>query len=262
MPGKARRRKTRSIGEWKFDEPAEVALSLQAMQQVLPRERLGFREEALSRRELRFVLVGSNATAALAEREYPVLPFLTARNQQFWIGVQLKFVSPLGEAEFLSASLIVFHGHLTRESKEKLLRAEWERARDDSPHRHAQPHWHVYRSALDGMARVRRPSPGEGELEGQRQISLVDAMEPAEDSAPLWDEAEDMTAMNRFHLAMAAGWHLEGPAMHYEVPTPEGIGRWLLNCASYTRQQLAYMAEKLPRLPPGGGETGRRLQPA
>jgi hypothetical protein len=44
--------------------------------------------------------------------------------------------------------------------------------------------------------------------------------------------------LGRFHLAMAACWHLGESESHYHEPSPEGVASWMGGCVKYIRSQL------------------------
>jgi hypothetical protein len=69
--------------------------------------------------------------------------------RRFWLALALTFVRD-SQLRMSSASIIVFEGMASNPTKTPLLRAEWHEWNTQSPH--AQPHWHVYPSALADFA--------------------------------------------------------------------------------------------------------------
>jgi len=238
LPRSRRQRKSK-FGDLVLDEPEEVDQVRRAIQEILEKPGLSLQEEVLARGELGYVLNGPGAATASDERRHPVVPFLSTEVWVYWLGLQLKFESARTRADFLSASLIVLEGPTASGKKEPLLRAEWERLREGQPGPHAQPHWHVYRSALETPVRLQGLS-----LEPQiEQLALKGTTEEAN------FRAEALEGMPRFHLAMTARWHLAstlGEALHYEAPDAEKLGQWVRKCIAYIRDQLVYITAKLP----------------
>jgi hypothetical protein len=206
---------------------------------------LSFQEELLPRGELGYVLNGPGAALASDERLHPVVPFFTTEAWVYWIGLQLKFESVRGRADFLSASLVVLEGPTASGKKEPLLRAEWERFRAEQPGPHAQPHWHVYHSALETPQQLQALSL-EPEIE---RLSLTGETYEVDGVRLSDSRAEALEGMPRFHLAMTARWCLATTStenLHYEPPDAEKLGQWMRRCVTYTRDQLAYISGKLP----------------
>lgn len=245
-PPRSRRRRKSKFGDLVLDEPEEVDQVRQAIQEVLRQPLLSLQEEALPRGELAYVLNGPGAAIASDERHHPVVPFLTTEVWVYWIGLQLKFESVRTRAAFLSASLVVLEGPTASGKKEPLLRAEWERFREGQPGPHAQPHWHVYRSALETPSRLQAFSL-EPEIE---RLSLEEGkMDEANRAHLPSPRAEALEGMPRFHMAMTARWHFASTSdepLHYEPPDAEKLGQWVRRCIAYTRDQLVYVSGKLP----------------
>jgi hypothetical protein len=218
-------------------EPAAVAGSRRTLAKILG-DRIRFQARMVPAGHLSFVLDGPSAVDAGEGDALRVLPFLEAQGLRYWIGVQLKFIASRGDSDFLSASIVIFQGALANAAKNRVLRAEWERSRASRPGPHAQPHWHVYMS-VPGSS---RPEP-------------VTTLELAGDDGIVGGEsrrgahvAREM-AMTRFHLAMAARWHIAGLEAEdaiYQAPTDDNVAEWIGNCVEYTRRQLSYVSDKSP----------------
>jgi hypothetical protein len=172
-------------------------------------------EIGLSRKALGKVvdhpLFGKHGMSADRSLEYKFNEVLLADTGvwKYWLNTQLKFNLQKGEPLFRSASLIVLRSALAFDSEKKhILRAEWERREDavSRPLQHAQPHWHVYNAELERTAADQ--------------------------------------AIERFHFAMATGWHLGQEDSHYREPSPENVAAWIQHCTRYTHAQLMAITRK------------------
>ena len=181
---------------------------------------MSFRKEDYARGEREYLLVSDGQAWARARSLYPVLPLLTTDDAAFWFAVALRFGSSLGRFQLKHASILIFKGFPADPDKTPLVRAEWDEADPAGPH--AQPHWHVYPSALA------RP-----------EAASFEAIKALEGAAG--EPAGRTLEGERFHYAMSAAWHLDGGS-HQSRLSEDGLLKWLPGCVLYTRNQLVYLS--------------------
>jgi hypothetical protein len=163
---------------------------------------------------LRFVLQGVGRSTISADDDTPVFELFTVEEIRFWISVSLCFKAEASKHKFASASILILRGALESDRKEKLLRAEWDSFADTAVHApHAQPHWHVYGSAMDSL-----------DDEGAR--------------------TEDLVALKKFHFAMASSWHTGDHDSRVVMHSSKALSNWVGGCLAYTKSQLKYLVSK------------------
>jgi hypothetical protein len=183
---------------------------------------MGFHQQDLARGEREYLLVSEAQSRAKARNEYPALPLLATVDSAFWFAVALRFGPSLGRFQLKHVSILLFEGLASDPNKIPLVRAEWDEA--DPSGSHAQPHWHVYSSALI------KPEP----------MLFEETAEADPDRAG--EEAAGSTLEgDRFHYAMSATWHLDGGG-HQSRLSEDKLLRWLPGCVRYTRDQLLYLS--------------------
>jgi hypothetical protein len=55
--------------------------------------------------------------------------------------------------------------------------------------------------------------------------------------------------VERFHLAMAACWHLGETESHFREPSPQGVARWVGECIKYIRFQASSVGRVAQSVP-------------
>lgn len=233
-------------------EPRAVAVepeSLQAqceltIKRALGRKDVGFdTPERAADNRLLYKLKGDRATKAEAKRPYTVVPFVTLPEHLFWLAVWIEFIFEAGAYRLIGINLVFFEGGAYDEKKNPLLRAEWAFVHDAVREPHAQPHWHVYNTALGTVFGDQRRPQFEPE-------NTIQDFEPAE--SLLTDFETDKTveeassawgwdAKAGFHYAMAARWHLEGDDAHQTNIEPDILANWIQGCLLYTQQQIMFL---------------------
>lgn len=196
-----------------------------ALEKALPDAgRMGFNRRDYARGEREYLLVSELHSRARARDDYPVLPLLTTEDATFWLAVAFRFGPFLGSYQLKHVSILIFEGLAADAGKTPLVRAEWDEADPAGPH--AQPHWHVYPSALT------KPEP----------LSFDDAADALADPDGAAEEPPGgRLEGERFHYAMAATWHLE--ENRHQCPLSEDkLLKWLPGCVLYTRSQLGYLS--------------------
>lgn len=218
-----------------IDTPAELQPCLTAAEAALDGRDLRLKCGWLRRRRLdvEFVSSGARPSAFGDGRELSLLPWFTSGEQRFWVAIQLIFQPHAGGHEFERATIAVATG-VTGPIQE-LLRAEWEDHRNGNVH--AQPHWHIYSSTVQGFSV--RPYDEDAD-------SFFDSQ--TEDKQNEYDQqrnaaGEEVRDMNRFHFAMSARWP-EGTYPGCKLPaSPDGLAHWLAGSLRYTRTQLHYLCK-------------------
>lgn len=214
---------------------------LREMRAVLGLEDLSFQGAAPERGESEIVLASSSPTSGFADRPYPVVPFVGRKAFSYWLALALKFQR---DASLLltSASIMVFEGPASDPQKVPLLRAEWHEW--DKPGVHAQPHWHVYASALAEMAQIFPEgfAPEEAPvLEfGSETAEPRDFDEDAFEAVAATQPSPSMR-LAEFHYAMSARWHVADGCQE-RLSSTAVLTNWLGGCIRYTREQLTYIS--------------------
>lgn len=171
-------------------------------------------------------LTSKSATQAFASRNYPAIRLLPKEALTFWLALALTFVRD-SQLRMSSASIIVFEGMASNPTKTPLLRAEWHEWDTESPH--AQPHWHVYSSAL-------------GEFVSEVPEAFFVEPPVLEFGADPASVAPSQTIeTSPFHYAMSARWHVDRGTCQERLTATSSLLGWLRGCISYTREQLAYI---------------------
>lgn len=212
-----------------IDRPIDITRpSLRLLRQLLADPELAFMGTPLSSvgSAGEIFLTSTSATQAFATRNYPAVRLLPKEALTFWVALALTFVRDT-QLRMSSASIIVFEGMASNPTKTPLLRAEWHEWNTQSPH--AQPHWHVYSSAL-------------GEF-------LSEVPEAFFVEAPVREFGTDLSSTvpsqtietSPFHYAMSATWHVDRGACQERLTTTSSLLGWLRGCISYTREQLDYI---------------------
>lgn len=185
--------------------------------------------EAPERGQSDVLLSSEIATSGFAQRRYPVVPLLAKGALTYWLALAITLLRDY-DLFVTSASFLVFEGSPRDQDKTPLFRAEWHEW--DSVSIHAQPHWHVYRSALSSLA---DQLPEAFVTEAEQIHDFIGANPTAQlaskDLAPTLAE---------FHYAMSANWHLSG-SYQQSLSTEASLTAWLGGCVSYCRGQLEYL---------------------
>lgn len=227
------------IGELEVILPSEVKSVQTAYEQVLAvRRPLGPVGEAFARRGIRVHFRGDveSRRASLERRSYTLHRLLKIDSYSYWVACEIELHSVLSEHRFSGVSLVVVLER-ERDSWEPVLRAEWERSRQDTPGQHAQPHWHVYSTTAEHQARRQLVA-----IEGSELVPVTEEFTPIDSDDVA--SGEQQATLN-LHLAMAARWHLHGAASpQYEAPDETKVGAWVRGCLEYTRGQLTYLVRK------------------
>ena len=204
---------------------------------VLGDKNIGFDRQEIVRSKYRCMLVGQAATSARARDQYMAHSLLETDLTSYWLAITLgfQFYPNINKYHVESVSLIVFEGVATSIDKTPLLRAEWDCFNHNDDVAHAQPHWHVYISAIenlsDQMASFTQPSEVKTFIPPD-----MDAETTSTDLPEQWDGA-------RFHFAMAAKWHInENCIIHEILEDVDGLTKWLTGCINYINSQLAYIS--------------------
>lgn len=177
------------------------------------------------------LLNSASSTTALAQRRYPVIPFLAKGALTYWVALAITM---LRERELFvtSASVLVFEGPPRDPDKTPLFRAEWHEW--DSMSAHAQPHWHVYPSALGALGSWLP----EGFVTQSEQVYDFGVDRLVNDvGAPFGPK----TRLEEFHYAMSASWHLPSDVCQLRLSSEASLTGWLHGCVSYSRAQLDYL---------------------
>jgi hypothetical protein len=191
--------------------------------------KMGFNMQGHARGESEYLLNSDAQSWARARNQYPVLPLLTTVGSAFWFAVALRFGPALGRFQLKHVSVLIFEGLASDPNKAPLVRAEWDETDITGPH--AQPHWHVYPSALTRL----EPASFEDVAEAPASLDETALDETAEESQRRRLEGE------RFHYAMSATWHLDGGG-HQSRLSEDELLRWLPGCILYSQGQLAYLS--------------------
>ena len=165
------------------------------------------------------------ATQAFASRNYPAIRLLPKEALTFWLALALTFVRDT-RLRLSSASIIVFEGMASNPTKTPLLRAEWHEWNTQSVH--AQPHWHVYSSAL-------------GEFVSEVPEAFLVERPVLEFGADPTLSRSQTIETSPFHYAMSAMWHLDRSTCQERLTATASLLGWLRGCITYTREQLDYI---------------------
>lgn len=240
----------------KFGIPVSSAKEIssrctRALQKKLEISNLRFQGEEPQRGESELLLSHGSATTGFAERTYPTVPFLERGAVTFWLAVALKFVRR-DQLLLTSASILLFEGSASDPEKKPLLRAEWHEW--ESPDLHAQPHWHVYASVLEGMASTfpegfnteEAPVRDFGGNLAPNDLSEDAVHEFGNETVPVAQKEQDTATrlgqkLAHFHYAMSAQWHTLPGRCQERLVQPDMLVSWLSNCTLYIRDQLIYI---------------------
>lgn len=173
----------------------------------------------------RYVFGSADASRAEAgDRAYCVLPFCYSGRSKYWLAASIDLVFQQ-QCHLADVSLTVFEGEASDNVKIPVLRAEWDSRQESSLLMvHAQPHWHVYSSAVAQAAYIKRAEPKFGT--DIRPFSPLQQPHMGED----------------FHFAMASQWHIVGKNSHAWDLEVDSLFRWLDGCISYIHGQLLYVS--------------------
>lgn len=204
---------------------------------VLGDNSIGFHRQEIVRSKYRCMLVGQAATSARARDQYMAHSLLETDLTSYWLAITIwfQFYPNINKYHVESVSLIVFEGVATSIDKTPLLRAEWDCFSHNDNVAHAQPHWHVYISAIenlsDQMASFTQPSEVKTFIPPDTETTNTDVPEQ-------WDGA-------RFHFAMAAKWHIDENCIIQEILGDiDGLTKWLTGCIKYINNQLEYISTR------------------
>ena len=223
--------KNRSIEDGLVSPDKYIQRCRRVLEKVLKRKAgLAFSSNELARNRELYVLSGRGATPAEAERSYNVVPFSKQRDLWFWLAVSLIFEFCQGRYFLMNISLIIFRGLASDVRKSVLLRAEWDAPEEGDQALHAQPHWHIYQSAVDAKA-------GGGQVSFRPMADITEVKSDTEPSYErgdnsLWNEAD------KFHFAMASRWHLDTSASHQEKIQLDGVLKWIEGCLGYVKREI------------------------
>jgi hypothetical protein len=194
---------------------------IRLLRRLLSDHDLGFTGTPVVDGEGEIYLTSNSATQGYADRSYPVIRLLPKEALTYWLALALTFTRDRN-LRMTSASIIVFEGVAISSPKTPLLRAEWHEWNSLSPH--AQPHWHVYPSALaDFVSAV----PEAFSVAESRVVDF--GTEARTLASPL---------VAAFHYAMSASWHVANGTCQERLQTNEALLNWIRGCISYTREQL------------------------
>lgn len=179
---------------------------------VVGDKHIGFNEQRLARNTVVYSMTGSETSTALARETYLVIPLLRKTYASYWLGASLEFKFEEGYFKLMSVSLIVFRGEVFDPNKRPILRAEWDALTDEDISEHAQPHWHVYYSAVN------------------EEVGLIDET---------FDNSEMQKSKDaKFHFAMGSRWYNEINAHQEKLDDINKLINWLEGCIKYTRRQI------------------------
>ena len=204
---------------FKGRDPKEISECRKQMAKILEQPYLFVKRLPLesSNRRYYFHTIDSSK-AETSDRVYSVIPFFEEGDVKYWLGASVDIEA--GRECFLKdVSLIVFEGERTDPVKNAAFRAEWHDF-DDTEHRHAQPHWHVY-SIIDESIQESRSILGEGpEIKDFKAGRLV--------------------PNRQFHFAMGSQWQLDSD-LHMCRLDFNNLYKWLNGCVNYIRGQFRYL---------------------
>jgi hypothetical protein len=207
---------------------------LRVLRKLLSDRGLRFKGALLTGGEGEMYLTSQSATQGVALRPYPVILLLPKEALTYWLAMALTFRRDTN-LRMTSASMIVFEGVAGSATKTPLFRAEWHEWNSQSPH--AQPHWHVYPSALTDFA-LKVP-----EAFSVEQPTMVDfrsaAQSPASSQITVSRAGSPLIA--EFHYAMSARWHVQDGSCQERLMTTDGLLNWIKGCISYTVGQLNFV---------------------
>jgi hypothetical protein len=212
----------------RIDRPTDITRPcLQLLRGLLSDPGLVFRGEGLSKgRPGEIYLSSGSATLGFATQSYPVVRLLPKEAHTFWLALALKTVYDR-HLRLTSASIILFEGLASNPTKTPLLRAEWHEWQTPGPH--AQPHWHVYSSALgESLSDV----PG---------AFFVESLVAEFGAEPRLKAPSQNIDISPFHYAMSATWHVEHGTCQERLRATSALLGWIRGCIDYTRGQLDYV---------------------
>jgi hypothetical protein len=170
-----------------------------------------------SRRRYYFHTLDSSQ-AETGDRVYSVIPFFEKGIAKYWLGASVD-VETGRECFLKDVSLAVFEGERSDPVKTAAFRAEWHDF-DDTEHKHAQPHWHVY-SVIDESAQE------SGNIFGKEP--QIKEFKP-----------NRSTPNRQFHFAMGSQWQLDNDS-HISRLDFDNLCKWLDGCINYIRGQFDYL---------------------
>jgi hypothetical protein len=202
---------------------------------VIGNNQLGFQNQQLTRRRWRCMLSGPGAAGAYAREPYLAHVLLETPGKSYWLAVVIYFQFETRESKYRleSLSLVVFEGDRSDPAKTPLLRAEWDCSDLSENPSHAQPHWHVYLSALATDA------------ESLDFDTMNDVTEFAFEDR---DQEQDIEVTSpwkpdKFHFAMSSGWQVDADCpLQESFDDLNQLKSWLQGCITYTRQQLSILS--------------------
>jgi hypothetical protein len=148
------------------DEPSKVYIPnpdrlvsdcMRRIREVLSNKQLGFDTKEAPGNTMLYQLTGPQVQAARNKKfNFLVVPFLETSLTIYWLTITLEFKYFVKKNYLMSVSIIVFEGARSQLLTNPLLRAEWMFTNDasDGSYIHAQPHWHVYPSAINDILTV------------------------------------------------------------------------------------------------------------
>ena len=216
---------TVNIGSIFVRETKEITNPCRKMLSDLLEKKISFSSPIpLARAVSEFSLQGEGATGAFVERKrYSVLPLQTIGGELYWLGVILQLKFETGFFYLSAVSVLIVKGLAEDNDKTAILRAEWDCLKENLEQKHAQPHWHIYPSAII-------KNWDSDEILGLMNNPLKEFGEqPEKDKFP------------RFHFAMATRWHLGEENPHAELKDVNSVIKWIEFCTKYTLEQLTFM---------------------
>jgi hypothetical protein len=197
-----------------------------AISEVIGNNALNFQTSKIGRNKIRGTLNGEGSSnATIGGRPYNVLPLVGINKELFWFSIVLLFGFTEGIQYLESVSIVVVKG-LAYEDKTPILRAEWDCGVEYLAAVHAQPHWHIYPSAILN-----------------RNLEFDDVLDTVTDPELNIDDLPNNPKLPKFHFAMATSWHKGSQTAHANLEEISGLTNWISSCISYTRQQLLYCWE-------------------
>lgn len=229
------------------DNPETIAKSCaKYIGEVLDTNGLGFTRHHIYKGRILFLLrnssrsYGSSAYDIERDKVYSVIPLHSSNieGNPYWLAVSLIFSPDLARYRLEEVRLYVFRGSMSDREKETFFRAEWYIPAKDN-RKHAQPHWHVYRTLQDAELIK------EEMADFQSLATTKEVKDFGKDDTPLAQTVESPeekeAPFEKFHFAMASSWHLNDQHQ-INFKTEQSLFNWLSRCISYIRQELNYVS--------------------
>lgn len=198
------------IGDLEWDLPQEIG---EAEKALAGHGRLRLGRPCLDGRRRVVYELAAGAEVVKADELYPSFLLHDATLLTFWCSPRLAFEVSNNRARLTDAGVVILAGTLVGENR-KVIRAEW----SADANNHAQPHWHVYGSAVVESFRM------SAEDYGGFNTARLD--------------------LSRFHFAMNAPWDYGDRTPCHPLPNPESFRHWLVGCLKYCQAQLEYLEKR------------------